>query len=325
MFSEYKQPPTNCSHVAVAWLDENGNLHTRGIGKRRVAISPTTQHWTQEWYKESTPEAAQNVEHAIRQNKTYALTNGSYKESGSAGYCITDFQMNNINGACWVPGKKTIQSSYHSELAGILATLKRTEQLCREKAINQGHLIIAWDNIAAGLALQMKDFPKPSQNHFDLLQDIFRTKQKLPITVSYKHGEGHQATKYPGRELDKWGKLNNKMDALAKAYLSYSKTFAPLADKVDASEWSVLINNVKVCTHLKNQLSTHLRSRPIIHFWTTPIRVQGVQKPPKYTIHQISLLDTHNTQVAWNKNRGCIKRFVCKMSADQLATGKYMK
>ena len=75
------------------------------------------------------------------------------------GYCITDFQTNDIKGACWVPGKKSIQSSYCSELAGILTTLKRTEQLCREKVINQGHLTIACNNIAAGLSLQTKDFP----------------------------------------------------------------------------------------------------------------------------------------------------------------------
>ena len=224
-----------------------------------------------------------------------------------------------------MPGEQRIQSSYRSELAGILATHKRTEQLCSNKAINQGNLIIACDNIAAGLSLQTKDFPTPSQNHYDILQAIFRTKHNLPITVSYKHVEGHQTTKYPGRELDKWGKLNKEMDALAKAYLSYSKTFAPLVKEVNSLEWSVLINNTKVCIHLKKQLSTHLRSCPIIHFWTTPIRVQGVHKPPKYTTHQILLLDTHNTQAAWNTNRGCIKPFVCKMSVDQLATGKFMK
>ena len=73
VFSEYKLPPTNCSYVAVAWFDDNGNLHTRGIGKRRVAISPTTQHWTQEWYKESTTEAVQNIAHAIRRKKRMHL------------------------------------------------------------------------------------------------------------------------------------------------------------------------------------------------------------------------------------------------------------
>ena len=37
------------------------------------------------------------------------------------------------------------------------------------------------------------------------------------------------------------------------------------------------------------------------------------------------MIDTDNIQKSWNQARGCIKRFVCKMSVNQLATGRYMR
>ena len=129
------------------------------------------------------------------------------------------------------------------------------KKLCDEYNIKQGQITIACDNIAAGLSLQGLVFPNPSQNHFNILQAIFRTKPQLPISVSYKHVEGHQSTKYPGLELDKWGVLNEEMDALTKAYLSYSEHLPSLSQEVDSHEWSVNISDKKICTKLKKQLS----------------------------------------------------------------------
>ena len=146
-----------------------------------------------------------------------------------------------------------------------------------------------------------KDFPKPNQNHFDILQTIFRTKNALPITVSYKHVEGHQATKYPGRELDQWGNLNEEMDALAKSYLDYSTQYDPLDNEVASNEWSVSIAENKICTAFKDRLSKYLRSVPIVQFWTQPTISNSIQKPPKFTLQQISILDISNTQIIWNK------------------------
>ena len=36
-------------------------------------------------------------------------------------------------------------------------------------------------------------------------------------------------------------------------------------------------------------------------------------------------MDTDNIQQSWKGQRGCIQRFICKMSVNQLATGRYMK
>ena len=96
-----------------------------------------------------------------------------------------------------------MQSAYRSELAGIYATLRMCQTICREHEIHNGSITLACDNLAAGLSLRRKlYYLNPIWDHFDLLQAIFRVLHSLPITVRYCHVEGHQSQKYPRRTLD---------------------------------------------------------------------------------------------------------------------------
>ena len=104
IFSDYHAPPEDCTHIAVAWFDTTGNLQTRGIRKLRLVEQEIDQHWTQEWQSKSNKTQRRTIARAIRNRQAYALTDGSYKEKGSAGYSITDFQQTAIRGACRVPG-----------------------------------------------------------------------------------------------------------------------------------------------------------------------------------------------------------------------------
>ena len=115
------------------------------------------------------------------------------------------------------------------------------------------------------------------------------------------------------------------MDSLAKAYLSYSTSYLPLNDNIDDKEWAVRIEGQKICRRFKQQLAFHIRACPLQQFWTKSTQAHPRNKPLKYSNEQIAMINIANTQIAWNKARGCIKRFICKMSVDQLATGKYTK
>ena len=117
--------------------------------------------------------------------------------------------------------------------------MKLAENICNQFHIRSGSLLLACDNEAAGYSITQTNFPTPRQNDFDLLQAISRTKRSLPILLSYKHVEGHQSTKYPGQTLDKWASLNEEMDSLAKAHLSYSESYPNLDDTIDTKEWAV--------------------------------------------------------------------------------------
>ena len=145
-----------------------------GISKIRREVTTIEEHWTQEWTNEPATHTGTILSDAIRNKKAFALTDGSYKVKGSAGYSITDFKGNAIKGACRVPGQPQDQSSYRSELAGILATLYKVLVLCQRHNITNGHITVACDNTAAGQSINQQFYPNPQQNHFDLLQSIFR-------------------------------------------------------------------------------------------------------------------------------------------------------
>ena len=137
VFSDYQAPPEDCTHVAVAWFDIMGNLQTRGIGKRRLVEKEIDHHWTQEWQSKGTETQRRTIARAIRNRQAHALTDGSYKERGSAGYSITDYQQTTLRGACRIPGTWDVQSAYQSELVGLLATLIQTKNCVMNTTSNK--------------------------------------------------------------------------------------------------------------------------------------------------------------------------------------------
>ena len=174
-------PPTTTSHIAVAWIDRSRQLITQGIGKWEPQHnSERTPVWTSEWTSTISDENSETLAHAIQIGRAKAVTDGSYESEGSAGYCIT---YDNIKwrGACQVPGSTSIQCAYRSKLAGILALLYMVKQLCDHHHIDKGQLTIACDNIAAGKSLVQTHYLSPQQNHFDLIQAIYRLQSALPI------------------------------------------------------------------------------------------------------------------------------------------------
>ena len=208
-------PPTTTSHIAVAWIDRSRQLITQGIGKWEPQHnSERTPVWTSECTSTISDENSETLAHAIQIGRAKAVTDRSYQSEGSAGYCIT---YDNIKwrGACRVPGSTSIQCAYRSELAGILALLHMVKQLCDHHHIDKGQLTIACDNIATGKSLVQTHYPSPQQNHFDLIQAIYRLRSALPIRLSFRHVEGHQLSKHPNRSLDEWAILNEEMDSLA--------------------------------------------------------------------------------------------------------------
>ena len=322
---DHHSPKLPTSHVAVAWIRGN-ELFTHGIGPYHQQAPAQSSKWYFEWI-DSIPQAKQEqIAEAIKQHTAIALTDGSYKQRGAAGYCIGASLSNLWRGACRVPGHDSVQSSYRSELTGVYATMQLCNKVCELYKITDGSIILACDNLGAGhKACQTLFYPGTQWDHFDLLQAIYRLRQKLPIKVYYQHVEGHQRTKHPTCVLDDWAVLNERMDGLAKAYLSYSQSEDILPDTIDEEEWHVKVQGKKICIKAKQIIERMLRQSDVIKYWTQPRQRNGTWHETKFTQEQLSLLDVNNIQKAWDHRAGQLKRFICKMAVDQLATGKYMK
>ena len=139
-----------------------------------------------------------------------AITDGSCKlNKGTAAFAITTADgTRGIYGMHKTPGEDAIQGSYRSETGGITGILLLTMMLHQLYDLSGGNLIVRCDNIEAGKhSIIYTDNTRPSKDHFDLVHANRTLHQQLPFQLQYKHVEGHQRSKYPGKKLDVWAEL----------------------------------------------------------------------------------------------------------------------
>ena len=320
-------PPGETSHLAVAWLENDLTLHYHGIGRFRTSTPKSSDESPPDWLTEwrDSEEHIDDIALAISNGTAIAMTDGSHKLRGSAAFCVGASFNKLWRGACRVPGHLSCQNSYRSELCGIAGVLALCSHICRQYPIQSGHITLACDNKSAGhMAINWHTHVGPTTNHFDMLNLILCLRRSLPITITFRHVEGHQRKKYPSLPLDGWAKLNEDMDSLAKSYLDYSSPLPPLSEQLFPNEWAISINSTKLCTSFKKTLAFELRAESTRQFWINPKKRGRRLIPPKYTELQVQSMDIYNIEKAWRKLPGHLQRFVCKVAAQQLATGQYM-
>lgn len=118
-----------------------------------------------------------------------------------------------------VPGINADQSSYRSELAGVLGILQITEAIVQNHDLRSGLITIALDGYKALCQLSNSNnewLLCLGQNSFDIISTIRITMAKLPISIKWKWIKDHQAKR--GKLPDWWGKQNAIVDMLAKEY-----------------------------------------------------------------------------------------------------------
>jgi hypothetical protein len=170
--------------------------------------------------------------------------------------------------------------------------------VCKIYDIETGHIVVACDNESAGQkAIDWHYPPKPSNDHFDMLNVIHQLRQLLPITTEYRHVEAHQREKYGSRKvLDKWAIWNDEMDSLAKAYWSFTREAPPCSSKlVYGKEWAAWVNGKKLCKQFGGTLRDAIHSDSLTQWWMKESRT----KLAKYTQMQIELMDTVAAKAAW--------------------------
>ena len=296
-----------------------------------VSSADSAWLWLTTYLKPSVDEAS--LVSAIRDGTAIAIADGSFDpflRRGAAGFCVTTGSGRlGIYAAHATPGNAEDHCAFRSELSGILGTLFLCQGLCQIHAIISGSILVGCDNLLAGQhGIEYQRPPQPSQQHFDLLQAIWHLRQSLPISVAYRHVEGHQRTKYPSRTLSIEAILNENMDGLAKAFLrAYCQGPAPSLGIIMPHEWAVMSRGRKLCRDLKNSLRNDLESTNIETMWKAPKkRKPGLPvRPPKFLLEQIQCMDLAAIAHAWRTSHGNRRRFVSKLGSNQLPVGNYMK
>jgi hypothetical protein len=224
-------------HQPAAQQAEEPTLQPGMTLQEAVTMLPESEKWAVESC--NIPENVDFViAQAIRNGIAVAASDGSFDEAtgiATSGYQLcsatTELQFDNsITGANQSPGEAEDQSSYRSELAGILGVLVMVQSLCTLYEIQEGAIEVALDNKSAAEQSAGDWLLRPRQRDYDMLLDIRSWLQVLPIQVNFRWVKGHQDSSPPsnGRELDAWAKMNITADALAGQFrLAIGQRYRP--------------------------------------------------------------------------------------------------
>ena len=163
----------------------------------------------------------QNLVHSIQHSSITVVSDGSYYKEhriGAAGWI-----MENEEGSCQcygstpTPGTPNIQSSYRSELTGILAAVCHVNQICNQNGITSGSATLYCDGEGAiQAAAETHKITHNNRLHFDLIQSIHTALHHSPIKWKMAHIKGHQDSNLQYEELSRAAQLNVEADNLAK-------------------------------------------------------------------------------------------------------------
>ena len=91
--------------------------------------------------------------------------------------------------------------------------------VCKIHNITEGSIEIALDGKAAMETIFDEKAPKSEAPCFDMMMDIRRKLEALPIKVTGRHIKGHQDKHASFQCLNRWSQLNVRMDSRAKNLL----------------------------------------------------------------------------------------------------------
>jgi hypothetical protein len=249
----------------VAWLHE-GQLQYDGsapILPTPVATIEYLPQWATEYLEWNTPSSEMAA--YIRSGQAKGIADGSFKNrKGTAVFAIVSPDgHSSIYGMHTTPGPGDAQCSYRSENGGILGILLVCKLLHQAYSLEGGSLTAGCDNLESGKFCLLYDHQlRPTDDHYDILAAARSLKADLPFRIQYRHVEGHQRPRYPGRPLDTWATLNENMDSLAKAYWQHAETQdRPLACK--PNEWTVTHQGHCIITKFRKRLTRQLASKEL--------------------------------------------------------------
>jgi hypothetical protein len=205
---------------------------------------------------------------ALSNGTAIAVCDGSYKQGKGASAWVMegDSSKGRIKGFNWVSGSTVNQSSYRSELAGLLGIVTFTIELCKYHSIKEASITIACDNISALLnSLDQDSYTSILDPDHDLITAIQKLLQTPGITWLYRHVRGHQDDKKAINELDHWEKLNIEMDALAKHTLAQTPNC--LSQIAQGEPWSIWINQTKIIKDIATNIYDHIHGKEALNYW----------------------------------------------------------
>jgi hypothetical protein len=240
------------------------------------------------------PDEGRQLAQSIQQQTAIAVSDGSYADDvGTAGFLLHQEgdRSQAVVGVNLVPGNANEQSAYRAELAGIVGILVTLQIVCTFYNITEGSISIGLDGEMALKQAETEGLADPSQADFDLINDIRKKVQQLPITIRWRWIKGHQDDRIPFDQLDEPAQDNVIADTLAKKYRRFC-----LRNRIQGQPLILA----------SDTWSLHLRGHKLSHIDSTLLYEDACRdSSTKYWLDKFSITTTTET-VDWE---GCKQAF----------------
>ena len=284
-------------------------------------IDTTRPQWLFNTYTLDGNESA--IVQAILDGTATMVSDGSYKEDkgigAAASILCTEDTSASIEISSLSPGETHMQSSYRSEILGILGGLQVLTNLCNKHDIKEGHCNIVCDGKGALMKVFSTYGIKTTTSNADLLSACKSLIEKLPIRLTPHHVKAHQDTVKTFVELSNWEKLNVLMDFKAKQALKRHE-HTPLVDIAQYTPHPLSIptpsfSNIPIRYNFTKALYNKIYDQRLSRRWikqqrTTPITTEDV-----VWTHQGSALRSLKFHE---------RKFVSKWASNYLPTGEQL-
>ena len=265
------------------------------------------------------------IKEAIENDRAIAVSDGSYsveKGTGTASWCISTQNKDNfITAGAISPGEATIQSSYRSEILGLLGILEELDQFCKVWNVTKGSCTIMCDGISALERVQKsnRELINTRQTSCDLLSACVGLKESLPIELRYAHVKGHQDETVPAAKLSIPAQLNILMDTLAKNMLN---DHTPLeAQRLEPHHKSIttpkLNREIYIYQDYTNELYQKLQQEKAHNYW--------IHEKQRYSKQDIEKIDWESQNKAMKTIPTTKQRSLSKWVSGWLGVGKNME
>ena len=259
---------------------------------------------------------------ALKRGSAIAVSDGSYLEEkgvGTASWVIsTDDKKNMITARAISPGQARYQSSYRSEILGLLGILEELDAICKTQYIKRGKCRIFCDGISALHMVEDSTIRSisPKLKSCDLLSACVKLKASIPLELDFIHVKGHQDSTHAVNDLSTPAQLNVLMDTLAKNLLQ--STTAEMASRLEAHPLSMSLpyHNTYIHQQFKDELYKSIMTEKGNDYWVSKGRYERKDIP------SIAWTELHRAQKSTNRTR---LRTITKWCADWIGTGKNMK
>ena len=287
---------TNCGTAEACTMDTNEGGSSREIEDLSLAqilesVDPSLQ-WAIEDL-ELPADGGRSIAEAIRTDMGRCISDGSLKELfGTSAFKFMMGEKPTYVGKNRVPGTDRDQTSYRSELCGMLGNVIMVNAVCKAFGITEEFpMTMACDNISALWKSFDEEEPRQSDASSDILMAIRHQLELSPLKWKRKWVRGHQDDKHQKGDdeeiqpMDEWAIENIEVDRIAGAYwtkmikeripeelpfwdrMEIRHMLRPPSTRMPGETWQVHLGDEKLVGRVDDFLYDHCHRTEILEYW----------------------------------------------------------